>query len=66
MGDISPELLAPDQWLQWGAMGVLALYIVLHWFERRDIRKRSEAVMRGLSCLLSEMKVLLDERLPHD
>ena len=65
MDVVSPELLAPDRWLEYGSLGVLALYIVLHWFERRDIRKRSEAVMRGLSCLLSEMKVLLDERLPH-
>ncbi|MHA2063483.1 MAG: hypothetical protein ACXABY_03785 [Candidatus Thorarchaeota archaeon] len=66
MEGIPTELITPDPWLQYGSLGVLALYIVLHWFERRDIRRRTDKVLRGLSTLLAELKVMLDERLPHN
>jgi hypothetical protein len=60
MGDF-----AVDPWLQYGSLGVLALYIFLHWLERKDQRRRMEPALTNLSKSMEGLKVLIDERLPH-
>jgi len=59
------EMLTPDPWLQYGSLGVLAFYILLHWLERKDQRRRMEPVLRELNGTLEGLKVLVDERLPR-
>lgn len=60
------DIVSPTAWLQYGALGVLALYIVLHWMERKDQRRRMEPVLIELNGTLQGLVVLMDERLPRE
>lgn len=63
--DASAGMISPGAWLQYGALGVLALYIVLHWVERKDVRRRLEPALTELNGTLVGLTVLINERLPR-
>lgn len=62
---VAVQGITPDAWLQYGSLGVLALYIFLHWIERRDQRRRMEPAFQELNKTLAGLWVLIDERLPR-
>lgn len=51
--------------LEYGALGVLALLLILQYLERRDVRRRLSTTLDKLTVVVEGLKVLIKERLPR-